>query len=74
MSMITTKQISVKMDEDTLTELDNYCKEKSRFRNREINIAVSWYLQQQRLSEIAEKEEAKAEARQFFYRRFGIKL
>lgn len=72
--MITTKQISVKMDEDTLAELDNYCKENARYRNREINIAVSWYLQQQKLREIAEKEEAKAAARQFFLRKFGIRL
>ena len=72
--MITTKQISVKMDEDTLTELDNYCKENFRYRNREINIAVSWYLQQQRLRKIAEEEEAKAAARRFFLQKFGIRL
>ena len=71
--MITTKQISVKMDEDTFAELDNYCKDKFRRRNREINIAVSWYLQLQRLRKM-EDEEAKAAARQFLHRKFGIRL
>lgn len=71
--MITQKQICVKMDEDTLTELDNYCNYHFRYRNREINIAVSYYLQLQRLRKM-EDEEAKAAARQFLHRKFGIRL
>lgn len=71
--MIMQKQITAKLDEDLLTVLDEYCAEHDRKRNREINIAVDWYLQLQEIRRL-DTEKARIRAQQFLLRKLGLTL
>ena len=56
--MTTQTAISVKIDSFLLDELEQYCKDRGRKRNREINIAINFYLRLRRIE--AAEPEAKA--------------
>lgn len=65
--------ICTKIDDWLLDELDQYCKAINRKRNREINIAIGYYLRLRRI-EAADPERKTEMAKQYIKETIGLDL